>query len=846
MRFVATPPIHFEMKQVGQARGLGVWRALLVTVGSVMLALGGIAAPNMPITTNTPLPEGVTLRDPLPGPQESTVLWYRQPPTQWLEALPLGNGSFGGMVFGGVSRETIQYNHDTLWTRPTFGALKSVDSTLPDVRAAVGRMRALIFSGDPVAADKLYEAEIQVPGYHFGVYQPMATLRLEWDYDLSEGVRGYQHRVDLSTAVVTTEYSVGKTRYRREGFAVPGRNLLVCRVTANGPDKVTLRLKLEREGGGETFSERGDRIGLRGAAIRTTPETEGTRFVTKVAVLGESGNRSSDQGILTLEGAGSAVILIAGATDFQRKTPFLRKPGDLGAECDALLASVTLADIPGLLASSIKSHREAFGRLEIDVNHTRKGSLSADVSAASTALPDTRDRLGNARKQSDNLLALQVYDYARYLLICSSRPGSMPANLQGLWNDLPSPPWNSDYHFNINVQMNYLFAGQANLVDSLRPYLDFLDTARVNGRKVAREMFGARGFLIGHATAGFATTLPLGKAPYAIWETGAAWGVDQVMDYVRFSGDLAYLRGEGLGLLEEAALFLLDWTVPHPRTGEGVIGPGTSPEHFYVMPDGRRAAVDMGCTMDQQLAWQVFSDYLEAADLLRHSSAVIAEVRSALAKLAPTRLTADGRIREWFDEHREFQGGHRHLSHLYAFYPGRQFNREKAPEMIAAAQKSVEFRKSNPGGAGKVGWSRMWIGSLYARFHQGDKALEMLEGMLADQLFPNLFGKYNEGIFQIDGNFGYAGVINEMLLQSQTGRVELLPALPVTWKDGSVRGMCARGGYEFSFEWADHQLVEGRVKATRPGTLNLRYREREISVAMPAGTERPLLELLKP
>lgn len=846
MRFVATPPIHFEMKQVRQARGLGVCRTLLVAAGSAMLALGGIAAPNMPITTNTPLPEGVMLRDPLPGPQESTVLWYRQPPTQWLEALPLGNGSFGGMVFGGVSRETIQYNHDTLWTRPTFGALKSVDATLPDVRAAVERMRALIFSGDPVAADKLYEAEIQVPGYHFGVYQPMATLRLEWDYDLSEGVRGYQHRVDLSTAVVTTEYAVGKTRYRREVFAVPGRNLLVCRVTANGPDKVTLRLKLEREGGGETFSERGDRIGLRGAAIRTTPETEGTRFVTKVAVLGEGGSRSTHQGILTLEGVGSAVILIAGATDFQRKTPFLRKLGDLGEECDALLASVTLADIPHMLASSIESHREAFGRLEIDVNHTRKGSLVADVSAASTALPDTRDRLGNARKQSDNLLALQVYDYARYLLICSSRPGSMPANLQGLWNDLPSPPWNSDYHFNINVQMNYLFAAQANLVDSLHPYLDFLDTARANGRKVAREMLGARGFLIGHATAGFATTLPLGKAPYAIWETGAAWGVDQVMDYVRFSGDLAYLRREGLGLLEEAALFLLDWSVPHPRTGEGVIGPGTSPEHFYVMPDGRRAAVDMGCTMDQQLAWQVFSDYLEAADLLRHSSAVIAEVRSALAKLAPTRLTAEGRIREWFEEHREFQGGHRHLSHLYAFYPGRQFNRDNAPEMIAAAQKSVEFRKSNPGGAGKVGWSRMWIGSLYARFHQGDKALEMLEGMLADQLFPNLFGKYNEGIFQIDGNFGYAAVVNEMLLQSQTGRVELLPALPVAWKDGHVRGMRARGGYEFSFEWADHQLVGGRVKATRPGTLNLRYREREISVAMPAGAERPLLELLKP
>lgn len=812
-------------------------RGALAFVVALTMTLAGFAQPNMPVTTNVPLPEGTTLSRPLAGPDSRTVLWYQQPPKQWLDALPLGNGSFGGMVFGGVTRETIQYNHDTIWTRPTFGALGSVEARLPDVREDVKRMRELIFAGKSLEADKLYEERISVRGYHFGVYQPMATLRMELGHDVSAGVEGYQHRLDLATAEVTTEYTVQGTRYKREVFTVPGKNLMVCRITAAGPRTIEARIRLEREGA-QTRSVGGDKVILSGSAVRPAPDSEGTRFVTKITALADGGEVASADGILTIRGARSAVILIAGATDFQRKTPFQRRTADLGAECDTLLTSVTLSRVDMLRTESIEAHRRIFDRMRIDVNGV------GDQRGANPAL-DTRGRIAASRERIDTLLTLQVYDYARYLLICSSRPGSMPANLQGLWNDLPSPPWNSDYHFNINVQMNYLFAAQANLIDCLPPYLDFLDTARTNGRKVAREMFGARGFLIGHATAGFATTLPLGKAPYAIWETGGAWGSDQIMEYVRFSGDTDYLRREGFGVLEEAALFLLDWMVPHPKTGELVVGPGISPEHFFVPAEGQRAASEMGCAMDQQLAWHLFSDYLEAAELLGRASAVVDEVRAKLRKLAPTRLTADGRVREWFEDRRDFQGGHRHLSQLYAFYPGRQFNLENAPDMMGAARKTVEHRRSHPGGAGKVGWSRMWIGSLYARMRQGNEALGMLEGMLADQLFPNLFGKYNTGIFQIDGNFGYAAVVNEMLLQSHAGSVDLLPALPAAWKEGSVRGMRARGGFEVSFAWKDGKLTEGMVKATRAGTLKLKYGTHEVRAEMSAGTERPLRELLR-
>lgn len=787
-----------------------------------------------PITTNRPLPPGVALTQPKPGPSAPTVLWYQQPPTAWLEALPLGNGSFGAMVFGGVTEEKIQFNHDTIWTHPTFGALGSVDAPLPDVRKAVDAMRAAVFAGDPAKADQLYDQQIKVPGYHFGKYQPMGTLCMELDLDASGGVTGYQHRLDLATGVVTTDYTVAGTHYRREVFALPGQNLILGRITADGPGTIDARLWLEREGGAETKSEGADKVVLWGAAHLEQAETEGTRFVSKVTARLDRGTVATADGRLTIRGAKSAVIVLAGATDFQPKTPFVRRPGDLGAACDALLEKVRLAQAETLQATSAAHHRSIFDRVRISL---------AGTETANAAM-DTRARIQASRQRVDPLLSVQLYDFARYLLMSSSRPGSMPANLQGLWNDLPKPPWNSDYHFNINVQMNYAFAAQANLLDSLPAYLDFLDTLRIHGRKVAREMFGARGFLIGHATAGYATVLPLGNAPYAIWETGAAWGADQIMDYVRFSGDVEYLRRQGFGILEEAALFMLDWMVPHPESGELVVGPGISPEHFYVLPNGRRAATDMGNTMDQQLAWQLFSDYLEAADLIGSPSPVVAEVRAALPKLAPTRLTGDGRVREWSKDYKSLQDGHRHTSMLYAFYPGRQFNLDNAPQMMRAARATLEFRRSHPGGAGNVGWSRMWIGSLYARLREGDQALGMLKGMLADQLFPNLFGKYVEGVYQIDGNFGYAAVVNEMLLQSHSGWVDLLPALPAEWAEGSLRGMLARGGYQVSMEWSGGKLTGGTVRATRAGLLKLRYGDKSVTVPMAAGDQRALLDLL--
>jgi len=832
-----------------------VCATLLILIAALLCANALPAAtpppPEKTHTTNNPLPAGVTLSDPLPGPSDANVLWYKRPAATWFEALPIGNGSFGAMVFGGITNEAIQYNHDTIWSHPTFGVLGNVDARLPDARPYINKMRELIFAGHPAEADKIYRENISVPGYAIGAYQPMATLRMKFEYDLAGSnntVRAYQHRLAMDTGEVSTIYTIGGTTYLREVFVAPGRNLMVCRIQAFNGGKINASLSLERLGVAKTSSEGTNKIVLSGAASDMNGKNEGTRFVTKVMARAYDGSVSSENGVLTIKDATGVDILITGATDFEPKAPFVRRKADLGAECDAQMIINSQGDAVGeLKLAAAEWLSEKFNRVKIGINNIitdKNGCLIAPDKNT-----DTRERISNAGKTPDTLLTLQMYQYARYLLICSSsspsQGRSLPATLQGIWSDLMTPAWDSDYHFNINVQMNYTFAPQANLLDTMPPFLDFLDTARASGGKVTREMFGTRGFLINLNTSGYATMLPRGRNPYMIWLLGAPWSASILMDYVRFSGDTDYLRREGFSVLEDSALFMLDWLVPDPKTGKLVAGPDVSPENSYTGPDGKRASVDMGCAMDQQIAHQLFSDYLEAAALLHHTSPVVDEVRAALTKLAPTQLTHDGRICEWSQDFPEVEAGHRHMSPLYAFYPGNQFTPDNAPDMIAAARKTVEWRKSHPGGAGKYGWSRMWIGSLYARFHQGNDALGMLEGLVANELFPNMMSRYSAGVFQIDANFGYGAVMNEMLLQSHAGYVELLPALPTEWKSGKVSGMLARGGYEMSFEWANGALVSCSAKSKNAGTLKLKYKDQIVSVEMAAGEEKSLESLFK-
>ncbi|MBC2593672.1 glycoside hydrolase family 95 protein [Ruficoccus amylovorans] len=784
------------------------------------------------MTVCEPVPEGTVFTEPASAPGSLNVLWYRQPASKWIEALPIGNGSFGGMVFGGITRDVLQFNHDTIWSKPKYPEGMTYEDRLPDRTAAIEEVRRLIFAGKYAEADELIKNDVLIKGYQWGSYQPFATLESTYDVDVSGGVGQYRNQLDMGTGVVSTQYRVAGTLYHREVFAASGKNILVIRMSAEGEGDITGSFTLSRDANRDNYSPvsvSNDTISIIGQAENMNEY--GVRFQSMVQAVGTGGEITSADGVIHVRGLRELTLFIVGATDYNQTEPYQPLDIDLAAACEKLLADVHDEGAESLQAQARKDHGELFGRVDLRLGH----DLNNDVPT---------DELIAAAKKSDPspLLASQVYQFGRYLLICSSRPGSMPANLQGLWNDRISPPWYSDYHYNINVQMNYWMAETANLSECHLPYFDLLEGLVPHGKRVASEMFGVRGFCVPHATGGYFTVVPTGSAPYALWTMGGAWGTQHVMEHYRFTEDKTFLRERGLPLLREAALFCLDWLVENPQTGKLVSGPDVSPENFFLLDDGERAAIDMGCAMNQQITWQVFTDYLEALKILTVTEQPLEdEVRDALTRLAdPVQIGEDGRVMEWSAELEERVPGHRHLSQLFAFCPGNQYHRLNAPELVEAAVRSVDYRVSKPGGAGKTGWSAGWVNALYARFGMGDKAYGALVRFLQNNLFPDMLAIYPPDLFQIDGNFGYTLALTEMLLQSHTGEIDLLPALPEAWGDGRVSGLVARGGFEVRMEWQGGKLTGGSIRSRlgNPGVVN--YAGQRIEIALGAGESADL------
>ncbi len=741
------------------------------------------------------------------APSCPLALWYRQPAYGWKAALPIGNGRLGAMVYGGVSHEQICLNEVSLWSGAPINDFQ--EHNLAD---QIPEVRRLLFAEKTTEAEELLWKIIQpssgLHASHFGSSEILGYLNIQ-SADQSTVVN-YRRSLDLDQALAQVTYVKDDVTFRREVFSSAADQVIVVRFMADQTGQISFSANLGREESMTTESLGSDGLVMSGQLQGATGTTNGMKYMARLKAITEGGSVSSADGRLQVKGSDAVTLLIACGTDYQPKPKDFRKSSFESTVVKQVDAAAGKS-YDELRSKHIAAHQGLFQRVKL-----RIGTPDAELSSLPT---DARLKRYNA--DDPGLISL-VFHYGRYLLISSSRPGSMPANLQGLWIGSTKPSWDGDYHFDLNVQMVYWPAEVCNLPECSLPLVDLMSVVAEYGRQTARLCHGAEGWAVHGMTNPFGYTWPRPDNRWGFLPGSGAWAMQPLWEHYAFTLDEAYLR-RVWPIFREAGEFWLSWLVVDPQSGKLVSGPASSPESQFFAADGSRRGLCMGSAYDQQCVWELFTEILEAARVLGIEDGFTKKVAAAREQLLGPTIGADGRLMEWPREYKEVDRQHRHRSHLVGLYPGRQITMD-TPETYQAATRSLDGR-----GSKAVGWVPPWDTGLNARLRRGEKALENINQSLRRGLLVNLLGRGGRE-FQMDANSGLTAGVAEMLLQSHLDRIELLPALPEAWSEGSVSGLCARGGFVVDMQWKHGKLISGSLSSRHGKTCTISYAGKTVDV----------------
>ncbi|MGN6556143.1 MAG: glycoside hydrolase family 95 protein [Verrucomicrobiota bacterium] len=770
------------------------------------------------------VPVALTAAEPL-------TIWFNHPATNWDHALPLGNGRLGAMVFGGPTDEHVQLNEDTLVSGyPGYRDLPlAIRKDYPEITSLVARHRF-------AQADEMVTKNWL--GSSWACYQPLGDLF--FDFQQPGRVTNYRRELDLNDALCRVTYEAGGVKFIRETFASHPDQIIVFRFTADKPGSLNFRIRLtsphpvtehasgtelvmdgqvpgmvlrrtlkwvEQRGDAWKYPQLFDNSGQPlPNARQVVYDGQGLDFDARLKVQNQGGTVTTEGKSLVVAGADEVVIIYSAASSYGG----FDQPGvNAAKKADGFFAAAATRSYAELLDRHVSDYHRLFDRVTLDLG-------------PQSSLP-TQERL----KSPDPALAALYFQFGRYLMIAGSRPGSRPLNLQGIWNNEVIPPWGSQYTLNINLEMNYWPAEVCNLSECTEPLFKLIGELALNGERVARDMYGSRGWVAHHNTTIWADAEPVDfTARTAFWPMAGGWLCQHLFEHYQFTDDRAFLRTNAYPLMKGAAQFYLDWLVDNGH-GQLVTPVGISPENTFLYADAsgkeQPASVSAGSTMDMSIIRDLFTNTIRASEILNTDPVFRSTLKTASRKLLPFQIGAHGQVQEWQEDFAEADPQHRHLSMLFGLYPGDQITLRGTPQLAAAARKSLERR-----GDGGTGWSMAWKISLWARLLDGDHAETMLRLLLTQSTLPNLLDVCPP--FQIDGNFGATAGVAEMLLQSENGEIVLLPALPQAWPEGHYAGLRARGGFEVSCAWQNGRLTGATIQSKRPSTCRVRYGNKWITL----------------